>query len=104
MLEGKVTVESKSRFENAAIGENTFTILSEEVFEIYDIKTSLLLHSARNSGGEEVQSFAYLPSTDHLIVLHWNSNNLIILDALTNQQITSVNIAEYAPYASLELD
>lgn len=79
-------------------------MLSAAVFEVYELATGTLMNSIKNLGGDEVQSFEYLQGTDSILVSHWNSTVIEIRDAKNWSLLSKVDVAEYAPYSSVEVD
>jgi len=45
-----------------------------------------------------------LKETDSLLISHWNSNIIEVRDVVSLELLSKIDVADYAPYASLEID
>lgn len=45
-----------------------------------------------------------MSDSNFLLVSYWNSNHIFIRDALSWDLLSQINISEYAPFVSLEID
>ncbi len=79
-------------------------MLSSNLLEVFELSNFTPLQSIKNEGSDEIQSFDYLKETDSLLITHWNSNIIEVRDVKSWELLSKIDVADYAPYLSLEID